>query len=220
MLLASFAAVVAVALGTALALLSPAGPGRLGAVRGLALVASLGVVGWHLIPEAFEALGALAPVGIAAGALGPGLLERALRGQDPPGAEKRSHAASLTITYVALLLHRAGDGAAMGAAAEAASGTAALLAVLAIAAHIVPVTALMILAVLAVHTRGVAALHGLGLAVSTLLGVLAAGAALHAAPGLAHGGWVEALVAGLLLHVIGHDLPGIRGGRDAPAGGW
>jgi hypothetical protein len=82
----------------------------------------------------------------------------------------------------------------------------------------------MILAIVDARGRTAALLHGAGLAAATMAGVVAAGAALgvdalvsghghgvgHAGHGPAEhglGAWISAVVAGLLLHIVLHDMP-------------
>ncbi len=83
----------------------------------------------------------------------------------------------------------------------------------AFAAHIVPVTAVMLLAIQELRGRGAALVRAAGLLAATLAGVIAVGV-------LGAGSdeplpWLSALLAGLLLHVVSHELPR-RGVTRAP----
>jgi hypothetical protein len=92
----------------------------------------------------------------------------------------------------------------------------------------------MILAIADARGKTAALLHGAGLAVATAAGVLAASAALgleglsaagHGPEPHAHGGagvpgaWISAVVAGLLLHIVLHDMPRPFSSGDAKSRG-
>ncbi|HVU00486.1 MAG TPA: hypothetical protein VHE30_02000 [Polyangiaceae bacterium] len=212
-------AAVAVFLGALLALGPWEHPAFVRLVRVVAMLAAALVVATHLLPEAFEALGVVAAVGVVAGFLVPLLLEQAgARVAARTGATRNAGArVGLEVSYAGLLVHRFGDGLSMGAAGEATTSPLAGAAVIvAIALHVVPVTTVMVLALETLLGRGQAALRAALLALSTMAGVVVAGLALanaheHAFP------WISAVVAGLLLHVVGHDVPHRHGAVGAHA---
>lgn len=211
MLLPLVVAFVAVSLGAALALSARAGSRALGVIRVLAIVASGAVIATHLLPEAVSALGVWAFVAFALGALFPAAVEavtrRAVQSREGGGASGMAHAAAVEIAFLGLVVHRFGDGLSMGAyGATSPEPWSRLLVILAIAAHIVPVTTLMILAVATVRGRASAIVHAGVLAAATVAGVVAAAIAVRSG----HEGespWISAAVAGLLVHIVIHDLP-------------
>ena len=219
MLLPLLIAFVSIVLGTALALLPREGTRIIAPIRIVALVAALAVIGTHLLPEALAELGLLALVAFAAGMAFPWLLDLAgtFFGRGRDGA---TPLATLEVSYVGLLLHRFGDGLSMGAIARASEKPMAALAVLlALAAHIVPVTTVMVLAFVGLRGRRSAIVRAAGLAAVTMGGVLVAGLALGGSGGPKDvSPWISAVVAGLLLHLVLPSLPfpGKRAHAQAP----
>jgi hypothetical protein len=206
-------ALVAVGLGVFLALGPREGAKGLTPIRLLALVASVVTIGTHLLPESFRELGALALLGFALGLVVPwgaqraaGALYRLRKGE----AAHVSHA-DVEIGYIGLVVHRFGDGLSMGAYGAAAHGEIGRMGVvLALSAHIVPVTTVMLLAVESAWGRRSALAHGAGLAAATMAGVATAGIVIdhlgrHGDDVLSP--WVSAVVAGLLLHIVAHERP-------------
>ncbi len=200
-------AVLSVAAGTLLALFPGQRAILLGPIRTFGLTASLGVVFLHLLPEALSAIGGWALVGLAGGIVAPDLLGRLgmLAWQVGHGAKARSELA-LEAGYFGLLIHHVGDGIGLGAytgelhADDSHGGV-----VTALAAHVVPVVAIMVLAFDSVRGRGSAIVRAVGLALASILGVLLT----HLVPPNfmeTSGAWVTAGVAGLLVHVVTHDL--------------
>jgi hypothetical protein len=206
-------AFVSVALGAGLAFATH-GDGRAKAIRWIRLasvVAAVAVVAIHLVPEAVAMLGAHALAAFGAGIVLPTLLEAAIASV----ARRRAHVhghhgalAALEIGYAGLVAHRFGDGLTMGAYVRANSSfSAAAWVVLALAAHIVPVTTVMILAVLSLRGQRSAWYRTGVLAASTMAGVVAATLALPIGTHGSLSGWISATVAGLLLHIVLHDIP-------------
>jgi len=187
-----------------------------------ALSASLAVILAHLLPEAFEKVGLWAGAFFAAGLLLPAALNRfVVRATEPTPAQEGCHfcPAGLEAGYLGLLVHRFADGMALAALTETQPmGPALALVLAALAAHTVPVVAVVTLAYVAQRGRRAAFWRAAVLALVAILGVLAAGViplgAFEAADGA-----VAAAVAGLLLHVVGHDrrslLPAKRAGWAA-----
>jgi hypothetical protein len=210
-------AFVAVSLGAALALSAREGSRAIAAIRIVAILASALVIGTHLLPEAIGKLGLWAFAAFALGVALPALVEtvtrRVARGQAEAGSSAMAHAAGVEIAFVGLVVHRFGDGLTMGAVgATSATFLQGGLVILAVSAHIVPVTTLMILAVVAVRSRRSAIAHAGLLAASTMAGVVVAAVAVRNG-GADESPWISALVAGLLAHIVVHDLP--KRGRHA-----
>lgn len=199
--------VVSVAAGTLLGLMPGKHSGWLGPIRTFALTAALGVVALHLLPEAFEALGGWALLGLGVGFWGPGLLGRA--GAFLWRTRRTAEAGSqltLEASYVGLLIHHLGDGLALGAyTGDLHAGHSHGDVMTAIAAHVVPVVAIMVLAFDSAQGRGSALFRAVGLAVASVIGIYFANSVpAHFAESSA--AWVTALVSGLLVHVVTHDL--------------
>ena len=191
--------VVSVGLGCLLAL-APGG-NRLfgGVIRTFAVAAALGVVVLHLVPHALHRVG-LAGLAVAVAAyLATPLIERGVaqavqsRGAGAPDLHMEA-------AFAALLVHRVGDGAAMAVGQR--HGVALLLA---LGAHSVPVVTFVVMAF--AGTRGLR--HGLWRAAAMALASGVGVVAIEAIPGLTMGttgGYVDAVVAGTLLHVVAHEL--------------
>jgi hypothetical protein len=206
-LLPAAVAVAAVALGLFLGLL-PTGRARLaGPLRSFALAAALTVVVTHLLPEAFVELGAPALFVFAAATALPAwarVVGRLAGGGAP------SHA-GLKAGYLGLLVHHVGDGLGLGAYGDAPGGGHAHADVLlALAVHTVPLVAVVSFAFRSSGGTRAAVLASGGLAAASVLGVGMSGLVPQE---LAHSlnGWIAAAVAGLLVHVVTHDLE-----RDLP----
>jgi len=195
------AALAAVLAGAALAL-GGAGPRVIAALRAFALAAVIATVVGDLLPEAVRAGGAAVLVAFAIALAAPGVMAQlASRGG-------HDHGLATELAYVSLLLHKITDGVALGAAL--APGQARHWDVIAaVAGHTLPMAATVALAYR--DRPRVAWLRALGLAAAIAVG--AALADLAAVTVLADATpWLGAIAAGLLLHVVTHDLP--VGGRD------
>ncbi|HVJ14190.1 MAG TPA: hypothetical protein VM686_02065 [Polyangiaceae bacterium] len=201
--------VAASAVGLGLLLgLATAGVGKVvGPLRTFALTTALAVAGTHLLPEAFHELGA---VGLAVFALGLSLpsilrLVQSLR----PHHGGHGGDSALEFGYAGLLVHHVADGLGLGAYGR---GEALELDVLlALAVHTVPLVAVVTLAYRSASGTRAAVYRSLGLAAASLLGIAVSVAV---SPERAHEfeAWVAAGVAGLLVHVVTHDLD-----RDLPS---
>ncbi|MGB8332711.1 MAG: hypothetical protein WCE62_21480 [Polyangiales bacterium] len=194
--------VASVAMGAALGLVAP-GRGRLlDAIRTFAVVSSVAVVVGRLIPDAVKSGGAQVLIAVALAFIAPWLIERAAH-EDPE--HDRSSTMGLELSYWGLMIHKLGDGLALGSfTSEAHAGHHHGDVLMAIAVHSVPVTALITLAFTSAHGPKSGILRALGLAVVGALGVALAQ---QTALGDWTGGeaWIEAAVSGLLLHVVTHD---------------
>lgn len=193
-------AVGSVALGAIVGLAPRLGARALGAAQTFALAAALTVVVVHLLPESAEAIGAWSFAGFLGGLVAPLLVER-LAGRVWPRAHHGAIAA--TAGYVGLLLHQVGDG--VGLWVLGSEGWGGADAAFALSAHTVPVTMLFVLRFAALRGRRSAVAHAGGLAVASVAG-LCLGALVPPGALERYDPWVEAIVSGLLLHVIAHDL--------------
>lgn len=189
-------------MGTVVGLVAP-GRGRLfDALRTFAIVSCVAVVVGSLLPHALSLGGPTVLVAAAAAFVAPWLIER-LAHEDPE--HDHSSTMGLELSYWGLMLHKLGDGFAIGAFTGVGhQGHHHDDVLTAIVAHSVPVTALITLAFTSAHGPRSGLLRAAGLAAAGTIGVLAA-------QWLSPGGWVrgepwiEALVSGLLLHVVTHD---------------
>jgi hypothetical protein len=191
-----------VSAGAALGLLAP-GRGRwLDAIRTFAVVSSVAVVVGRLVPDAIRAGGPWVLLAVAVAFLTPWLIERIAK-EDPE--HDHSSTMGLELSYWGLMIHKIGDGLALGAftmGAHAGHHHGDVLT--AVAVHSVPVTALMTLAFASSHGAASAVRRAIGLAAFGVVGVLLARYTElgHWTAGEA---WIEASVSGLLLHVVTHD---------------
>jgi hypothetical protein len=218
MIAALLVAFVSVTLGAWLALGVRTDARVMRPIRVVAMLAAVVVIATHLLPEALHELGPKALIAFVLGVLLPALVERlgSLAAHRAQGRhEHGSQAAALEITYAGLVAHRFGDGLTLGGVTRTGGpfwATAGVL--LALAAHIVPVTTVMILAVLEVKGRASAVVRSGVLAVSTMTGVVVASVAVEDGPA-SLGPWISASVAGLLLHIVAHDVQ--RKSKSGPA---
>ena len=191
-----------VAAGAVLGLVAP-GRGRwLDAVRTFAIVSAVAVVVGRLIPDAMSAAGPSVVIAVAAAFLAPWLIERA--GHEDPEHD-HSSTKGLELSYWGLALHKLGDGFALGAfTGEAHAGHHHGDTLTAIAAHSVPVTALITLAFTSAHGRKSGIRRAAGLALIGALGVVLAQQT-SLGDWTRGEAWIEAAVSGLLLHVVTHD---------------
>lgn len=206
MTLAVLTIVISVVLGTLLALLPRKKDGWMGPMRTFGLAAALSVVLFHMIPESLDALGLWVVPALGLGIALPGWL-----GRLGTLVWRAGHQASepgdwaLEAGYAGLLLHKVGDGVALGVyageiGAAGSSGFAAAL-----AAHIVPVVAIVVLTFDSVRGRGSALWRAVGLAGAGVFGVVITQSAIAGPMSSAHG-LLSAVAAGMLLHVVTHDL--------------
>jgi len=209
-LVPSLVAALAVGLGLLLGLgSSHASPG-VGALRTFAFTAALTVALTHLLPEALAELGAPAVLLFAATSVAPAW-GRLLIGSRDHDHDHGGHAA-LSAGYAGLVVHHVGDGLGLGAYSELPGGPAAHADVLlALAVHTVPLVAVVTLAFRSLAGTRAAVSRAAGLAGASIGGVvLSTAVPEHLVHSLS--AWIAAGVAGLLMHVVTHDL-----GRDLPA---
>ncbi len=176
----------------------------LAALDGFVIMSIAGLAAVHIIPHAIQH-GGYGVIGIAAlGFLGPGWAEHALH-----RSADRVHSATLILAVLGLLLHGFFDGVGLAAPLEHESmlGIAVLL-------HRLPV-AITLWWLLKPRNKQTATGVLIGLAVMTIAGFFTADAL---AP-LLETSWlayVQALIAGSVLHVVAHrpavvDMPSSRG---------
>lgn len=211
--------------GTILALVPRGRDVWMGPTRTFALMAALSVVVLHLLPEALSQAGAWAILVFILGLLMPELLAKlgvfiwqAGHGQNRPHENSRRDLA-LEASYFGLLLHRVGDGLGLGAFTLDLSQSSARSGVIAaLSAHAVPVVAIVVLTFDSVRGRGSALRRAAGLAAASIVGVFMA----HSVPAETFAeasAWVSALVGGMLVHVVTHDL-GLQLPSSAGARVW
>lgn len=214
-LVALLVAIGSVAAGAALGAISSRVAGRAeGPIQLFALSAAAAVVLAHLLPEAFREVGPASLAVFAVAFVVPLAVDAVGKRLRTNGGGSES---SLELGYGGLIVHKLGDGLALGAV----TGPMLVLphgegVVVAIAAHTVPLTALVV--VTFQRTRGTrhALLRAAGLGVAMVGGVLIASAVPRRwvepiEP------WIVAVVAGLVLHVVVH---GWRPVRPRSALGW
>lgn len=207
MLLALFTIFASVGLGTWLALGSSQSRVLLGPIRTFALTAAVGAIVVHMMPESLARMGAWALLPFLLGAAAPRLLEslgvlvyRASHRDAGPGRF------ALEASYAGLLLHRVADGVGLGLYTADQGKLVEHSGVLAaLAGHAVPVVAIVVLTFDSVSGRGSALRRSLGLALASVLGVVLTQSS-FAAAFLEANGLASAFVAGLLFHVVSHDL--------------
>jgi len=191
-----------VAAGAVLGLVAP-GRGRvLDAVRTFAVVSSVAVVVGRLIPDAIAEAGPVVLLAAGVAFVTPWLIERAAH-EDPE--HDHTSTMGLEISYWGLMVHKLGDGIALGSLTGASHvGHAHGDVLTVIAVHSAPVTALMTLAFTSAHGRRSGIRRAVGLAAMGVAGVVLAR---ETTLSTWAGGepWIEAVVGGLLLHVVTHD---------------
>lgn len=178
------------------------------ALDSFVLVAVAGLVALEIVPRALALAGWPAFVALLAGLAGPAIAEGPLR-----MAAGGTHRAALTLAIVGMALHAFTDGLAL-ASAHLEGGHSHGLEV-AVIAHQVPV-AVAVWWLLSPAGYLVAAGSLALLAVATVLGYVFADASFAALDA----GWLglfQAIVGGLLLHVVGHRSQG-TGDRKARIG--
>jgi uncharacterized protein len=209
-LFAVIIAVASIALGAVLGLLPGNSSRAASPFQTFAMVTAVAVVLGQLLPDALAAVGVLALLAFAAGFALPRIAERiALRMRAPACSHDDAMCTDLglEIGYVGLLLHHLGDGVGLGLySGPLHAGHEHYDVLVALAAHTVPISALMVLAFKTHRGTLNAALRAAGIAASLLAGVALANL-FSAAQLAAFEPWLTALVSGLLLHVVAHGWP-------------
>ena len=202
MLLAFLVAVLSVLLGAALSFVPSTSRALLGYMRTFATLAAAAVVVTHLLPEALRELGPLSILLFLAGWFAPALAH--FIGQRSTSG--RTQHAVLEAGYWGLVVHHVADGIGLGTYTRLpADQSSHLDVIIALAAHTVPLIAVVSLAYRTTFGARSAVLRSLGLAVASVVGIglsnLAAASTLEGFAPI-----IAAVAAGLLLHVVTHDL--------------
>ncbi len=209
MIQALLAAALPVLLGALLAFSSSLGARSRGPVRTFAAFAALAVVVLELLPTAAAQTGLFALLLFGLGLGLPAVVEK-LSSRGSSGEHSLS---GERLVAIGLASHQAVDGLEVGAAW--ALGTGALGVSVAIAAHSVPLMAVLLLEVARHRGRTQAIGWAAGLAAVTAIGALAGHSGAAAMPGAE--GWLPALLGGLMVHVVWHhhreDAPETVGTR-------
>ena len=202
MLLALLVAVLSVLLGAALSFVPSTSRAVLGYMRTFATLAAVAVVVSHLLPEALGELGPLSILLFLAGWFAPALAH--FVGQRSTSG--RTKHAVLEAGYWGLVVHHVADGIGLGAYTRLPADQGSHLDVIvALAAHTVPLIAVVSLAYRTTFGARSAVLRSLGLAAASVVGIgLSNLAAASTIEGFAP--IIAAVAAGLLLHVVTHDL--------------
>jgi uncharacterized membrane protein YraQ (UPF0718 family) len=208
-LLATLASVVA---GVLLTLAGAARPNVLLPLRSFAMAALLASVLMHLLPDAIAGAGGWTLLAFVGGIVLPNLFS-ALRSWQAPAPKKHAHDhlpgtghRNLVLLFgiSGVLLHQMGDGLALGSFASGNhAGHVHWDLVIGIAAHTIPLVAIVTLPIqkrrtMVLIASAMVAASALGIVLATLGGI---GFAASALP------WLNAAVAGLLLHILAHDTP-------------
>src|SRR6478752_9858891 len=171
-------------------------------MRTFATLAAVAVVVTHLLPEALRELGPLSILLFLAGWFAPALAH--FIGQRSTSG--RAQHAVLEAGYWGLLVHHVADGIGLGAYTRLPADQGSHLDVIvALAAHTVPLIAVVSLAYRTTFGARSAVLRSLGLAAASVVGILLSNlAAASTIEGFSP--IIAAVAAGLLLHVVTHDL--------------
>ncbi len=195
--------------GVVLGVLTRRKSASFGALRVFAVAAVATAVALQMLPEALTEMGGTALLVFGGAVVLPGLLSPILRRFR--GTETTSHALSADLGFLGFLAHQVAEGVALGSfstEAHANHGHEGL--VLAVAAHTVPLTALLIAEALTHRTRRVAMGRAVALVIATGLGFALADLLHDVLPHALHS-WLTAGVAGVLIHILFHDH-----GEDGP----
>ncbi len=175
-----------------------------GSLRTFAVAAVVAVVVVQMLPEAVEPLGGWGLLVFAAAAAAPGLLAPLVR-RFARARDVSRHGIGAELTFVGFLLHQVAEGLAVGTYAtdgHAHHGHGTLY--WAVAAHTLPLTALLVWEALAHRGRWAALVRTAALVGATFVGFLLADAASHQLHDEVHP-FLTAAVSGFILHVIFHD---------------
>ena len=202
MLIALLVAVLSVLLGAALSFVPSTSRAVLGYMRTFATLAAVAVVVTHLLPEALRELGPLSILLFLAGWFAPALAH--FIGQRSTSG--RAQHAVLEAGYWGLVVHHVADGIGLGTYTRLPADQGSHLDVIvALAAHTVPLIAVVSLAYRMTFGARSAVFRSLGLAAASVVGIaLSSMAAASTLEGFAP--IIAAVASGLLLHVVTHDL--------------
>ncbi len=206
--------IVALALGPSIVALAGARSWVLALVDGFVIVTIGGIALIHILPNALLSCGAWAFVGAAAGLFGPMLLERKghAHHDDVRGGDAAHHRPALALALLGIAMHAFLDGSAFAENGDGhghdhgAHGSAELLG-LAVVLHRIP-EGLAIWWLVRPRRGGVkTAIFALSVvAAATVLGARFGDELVHGSGGAVFS-FVQAVVAGSLLHVVIHHAP-------------
>ena len=192
-----------IVVGVVLGVLTRRESASFGALRVFAVSAVATAVALQMLPEALTEMGGTALLVFLGALVLPGLLNPVLRRF--AGTKTTRHALSADLGFLGFLAHQLAEGVALGSFStgeHAGHGHEGL--VLAVAAHTVPLTALLIAEALTHRTRRVAMGRAIALVVATGLGFALADLLHEVVPHTLHS-WLTAAVAGVLMHILFHD---------------
>ncbi len=145
----------------------------------------------EVLPDIWRNGGIISFAFLAAGMLGPTLAEHALR-----NAQREAHMAALVLAFIGLIAHSFGDGVALSPAGGAATALP-----LGIALHSIPVGLAVWWLLAPVFGARVPALALAAMCASTVAGFVA-GTDVSEALAPEKLAWLQALIAGTILHVV------------------
>jgi hypothetical protein len=196
----------AVALGSLVGALARSGP-WLGVLRTFALTGVVAVVLTQLLPEAIAELGLVAVAAFAAALLAPAAIARTFV-RISPGATITAAGICVEVGFLGLLAHQLAEGLAIGTTSGPAhAGHEHSGLVLAVAAHTIPLTALLVSATRDARGGSPALRRAVALLLATGAGFGLGAASGEVLPASVHAAG-SAVIAGLLGHVLLHD-PGL-----------
>ncbi|HEX4895956.1 MAG TPA: hypothetical protein VFV11_06475 [Solimonas sp.] len=178
--------------GPAIYALARARPRLLRVLDPLVVVSVAGLVLIEVLPEIFRAGGLWSAAFLLVGLLGPTLFEHLMT-----RARREAHIAALAVAILGLLLHSLGDGIAL----SPAGGSHHEALGLAVAIHSIPVGLLVWWLMFPVFGAGPPAAVLAAMCTVTTIGYHY-GLPLNAALGAQGWEWLQALVAGSILHVV------------------
>jgi uncharacterized protein len=185
------ATLLALLCGPLLYVLARSRPPLLAFLDGFVLVSICGLVLLDVVPDALRS-GGYASLGfLLLGLLGPTLLEHLLT-----RARREAHLAALALAVAGLVVHALGDGAALSPAGDADGSLA-----LAVAVHSVPVGLVVWWLIFPVFGWRLPTLALLAMCAGTLAGY-GYGIELSSVLGERAWAWLQALIAGSILHVV------------------
>jgi hypothetical protein len=173
-----------------------------GSLRTFAVAAVATAVAVQMLPEAVAPLGGWGLVVFVAAVVAPGLLAPVFRRF---GRVVSRHGVGTELGFIGFLLHQAAEGIALGTYASpehVGHGHGSLY--WAVAAHTVPLSALLIAEALVHGGRRAAVWRTVALAGATLAGFALADVVGQSAHDDVHP-WISAAIAGFLVHVMFHD---------------
>lgn len=204
MLEAAIIATGSVLVGAVLGTLTRRKHAWFGALQTFAVGAVAAAVAVQMLPGAVAELGGWGLLAFLAALATPGLLAPLLR-MGQRARKSSTHSIGTELGFLGLLAHQLGEGLALGSlTGHEGHGHGHESLYVAVAAHTIPITALLVSEAIVHGGRASAWRRAIALAVATAAGFALAGVVHRGIPHQAHA-WLSAFVAGLLVHVIFHD---------------